>query len=78
MSADVVDLPVVTTLPTTPQRALRMATEAKLTEVVVIGLDEKGEFYFGGNITDGPQILWHLEIAKRRLLAMMDDNPRGS
>lgn len=51
-----------------PQRVLTAALGSGLTDAVVIGWDADGEFYFASSVTDGPEVLWLLEFAKRRLL----------
>ena len=42
--------------------------EADLEEVVIIGFDKCGEFYFSSNKADGGCILWLMEVAKKKLL----------
>ena len=49
--------------------------DAELTEVVVIGINPLGQFWFASSKADGGDVLWHLEIAKKRLLDLMDTNP---
>lgn len=36
--------------------------------VVVIGFDDDGEFYFASSIPDGGEVIWLLEMAKKKLL----------
>lgn len=73
LSAEVIDLPVVTRLDLDPQRVLAAAVEAGLTEVVIIGLDPDGNEYFAASQAQGPEVLWHLERAKLRLLRMVEE-----
>lgn len=36
--------------------------------VVVIGFDDDGDFYFASSIADGGDVLWLMELAKKKLL----------
>ncbi len=65
---EVVELPVVTTLPIPSQRLLRKAIDGGVTNVVIIGYDPEGEFWFASSDADGGDILWLLELAKKKLL----------
>jgi len=65
---DVVLLNVVTRLDIPVERVLDGATNAELEEVVVIGYDKEGEFYFSSNKANGGSVLWLLEQAKKELL----------
>lgn len=76
-TADIIDLNVVTKLDLPPEKVLNKALAAGLTEVVVIGLDPSGNFWFASSKADGGDVLWHLEIAKKRLLDLMDVNSDG-
>lgn len=53
------DLPV--------NRILESAIEADMVEVVVLGYDKDGGYYFASSKGDGPSVLWLLEYSKRRL-----------
>lgn len=66
--APVVTLGCATCLDIDSQRVLNGALEAELSEVVVVGYDKDGEFYFASSKADGPNILWALEMAKLKLL----------
>lgn len=70
--SNVVELQVVTRLDVPVERILARATEAALTEVVVVGLKPDGKFYFASSKADGGDVLWLLEIAKKRLLEVGD------
>lgn len=70
---NVVDLPVITTLPLDPNRVLRRALEAGMTEVVVIGYTKAGDEYFASSVGDGGAVVWHLERAKHKLIRMADE-----
>lgn len=61
-------LDVVTTLDISPERVIDAAKEAELQDVVVIGYDKDGDFYFAANQADGKDVLWLLEVAKKKLL----------
>lgn len=60
-------LGVVTRLDLDPGRVLAMA-EDQLEGVVVIGFDKEGEFYFASSYADGGDVIYLLEMAKKRLL----------
>jgi hypothetical protein len=64
---NVVILPVVTRLDLPAQRTLDAACDANLETAVVIGWDADGDFYFASNKADGGDVLWLLELAKRKL-----------
>jgi hypothetical protein len=61
-------LPVVTSLDVPCERLLTAALESTLQKVIIIGTDAEGEFYFASSTADGGDVLWWLEIAKRKLL----------
>lgn len=77
MADNVVDLPVITSLPLDPQRVLRKASEAGLTGVVIVGEREDGSRYFASSIAGGPEVLWLIEKAKRDLLAIGEGDGHG-
>lgn len=72
MSDNVVDLPVITTLDIPPPRILAKAAGAGLESVVVVGFDRDGDFYFASSKSDGSDVLWLLELAKKKLLELGD------
>ncbi len=74
MPDNIIDLPVVTTLKTNPDRILK-AAEGKLETVVVVGWkkDDEGQFYFASSEPNEAEVIMLLEIAKRRLLEMADE-----
>lgn len=72
--ADVLEFNGVTRLKLDPQRVLSKALDAGLTSVVVIGYDEKGDFYFASTEPDGPSVLWDLEKAKQMLLNVVAED----
>lgn len=65
---EVVELGVVTSLPMPSEKLLRKALEGGVTNVVIIGYDPEGEFWFASSDADGGDVLWLLELAKRKLL----------
>lgn len=65
--SNVVILPVITRLDGPADRAIEAAASANLETVVVIGWDADGDFYFASNKADGGDVLWLLELAKRKL-----------
>ena len=70
--AEVVILDVVTRLDVPAERILSAAGEADLAAVVVVGRTEGGEFYFASSLADGGDVLWLLELAKKKLLEIAD------
>lgn len=43
-------------------------------DVVIIGWDKEGEFYYNSNIDDGKAVLWLLELTKKKLLEAGDNS----
>ena len=68
MSAEIVDLDIVTRLDLPPTRILEKAAAQPFNQVVVIGLTDEGEFWFSSSAADGGAVLWLLERAKKKLL----------
>lgn len=68
MTAEVIELDVISRLDIPPDRVLQKALDAGLTEVVVIGYDADGQEYFASSQADGGDVLWHIERAKMKLL----------
>lgn len=72
MSAEIKDFPIglnrgETRLSLDPDKVLTEAV-GKCTQVIVIGWEPDGSFYFASSEADGPSVLWDLEFAKKRLL----------
>ena len=61
-----------TPLGNTAQEVLRGAQEAVLKEAVIIGWDSDGHFYHRSSISNGPDVLWLLQLAQRDLFAGSD------
>lgn len=73
---DIVNLPVVTSLPIPVERILNGALESDLDLAIVVGVTKGGEFYFAASEADGGVNLWWLEIAKKKLLDIGDPDGR--
>jgi hypothetical protein len=69
---EVVDLPIVTKLDLDPQRVLQKALAAGMTEVVIVGFGPDGEFFFSSSKADAGAVIWHLEMAKKKLMDICD------
>jgi hypothetical protein len=69
---NVVDLPVITTLPLNPDRLLNNAI-GKLQRVVIIGIDHGGNEVFASSEAGGGTVLWDLERTKHKLMRIVDD-----
>lgn len=61
----------VTKLDLPPDRLLDMA-KGKLESVVLIGFDKDGELYFASSKADGGDVLWFMELAKKKLLEVCE------
>ena len=70
MEDNVVVLPVTTTLDMSPERVLSAAITADLDTVLVVGMEKDGTPYFAGTTGYKPDVLWHLEQAKKLILSM--------
>ncbi len=64
----------LTSDPVPVKNVLLGADKAQLKETVVIGWDEKGDFYFASSEADGPSVLWLLEKAKQELLKINNED----
>ena len=67
--ANVVVLNVDSTLDIPPERVLKGALAAELTEVLIIGYRKDGTEYIASSESDGRTILWLCELAKHRLMS---------
>lgn len=70
--ADILEFSGPTRLSIPVDRVLDRAKDAGLSEVVVIGYDKDGAFYFAGSEADGPNNLWLLALAQKKLLEIGD------
>ena len=62
--------PGITTLNHDPNIILELAKKGDLTEVVILGYDKDGRFFFSASKAAGPDVLWLLELAKSELIGM--------
>jgi hypothetical protein len=69
--APVAFLPVITTLDLDVDRVLKNALDAKLNQVVILGRDPNGDFYFASTKSDGGDVLWELETARLKLMGAL-------
>lgn len=69
---NVVHWPGVTKLDLPVERILDRAAEAKLSGALVVGWTEDGEFYAASSYADGGDLLWLLEMTKRKLFEAAD------
>lgn len=67
MTAQILDFNGITRLDLDPDRVLAKAL-GSLKSVVVIGYDADGELYIATSYADGGDMLWALELAKKKLL----------
>lgn len=74
MTDNVVPFIGVTRLDTPPERVIDGAGKANLSDVVIVGFTEDGDFYFASNKADAGDVVWLLEQAKFKLLRMCDDD----
>lgn len=71
--ADVVLWRGVTTLALPTDRVLRAALEYEFESVTIVGTLKDGTEYFASNVPDGPNVLWELARAQRKLLDLAGD-----
>ena len=74
--AKLIDFPIgihegETRLDLDPDTVLTAAV-GKLNEVVIAGYESDGSFYFASSQADGPEVLWLLAQAQRRLLEISE------
>lgn len=69
---EVIHAGFVTTLDTSPDRALEGAHEYGLESVVIVGFKPDGEFYFASSQSNSAEVIYLLEKAKHELLKMED------
>lgn len=48
------------------------AAVGKLQDVIIVGYDKDGGFYFASSKASGPEVVWLLELAKKILLEIGD------
>lgn len=70
--SNVVEFTGITTLDIPADRILATAQGAGLKDVLVIGYRDDGSFHFASSVADGGDVLWLLELTKRRLFEAAD------
>ena len=73
MSDNVIPLGNITHIDLPTERVLDQAKGHCSDGVVIVGFDDDGELYFSSSIADGGSVIWLLELAKKRLLEIADD-----
>ena len=68
----VIPLGNITRLDLPTDRVLDAAKDHCTDGVVVLGFDDDGDFYFASSIADGGNVLWLMELAKKKLLEIGD------
>lgn len=53
---------------TTAQAAIDEAKERNPQQVIIMGYDEDGDWFYDSNIADGPATMWLLQMAAHKLL----------
>ena len=64
---EVVNLPGPTRIDSPPEKILNAAQKQNLKSVVIIGWTED-DWYFASSIAAGPEVLWLLELARKKLM----------
>lgn len=72
MSENILVFDGVSRLDLPAERVLQSAIDAKIESAVVLGYDSDGEFYFASTKADGGEVMWLMEIAKKKLLEMIE------
>lgn len=72
--SNVTNLRRITTVPIPASRVLTGALERNLSEAVIIGWDEDGEFYFSSTHSAVGGVLVLMESAKKKLMAFVSDD----
>jgi hypothetical protein len=73
MTENVISLGGVTRLDIPTDRVLEAAKSHCSEGVIVIGWDDDGSLYFASSMADGGEVLWLLEMCKKRLLEAGED-----
>lgn len=68
LDENVVMFPGVTSQDYDPIVMLEAAMRTELADVVIIGWDTDGDFFFSSSKSEGPEVLWMLELAKSKLM----------
>ena len=72
MSAEIIELPVITKLDHPAEFALRKSARVELESAVVVGWRKDGEFHFVSSISDAAEVIFLFEMAKKKLLEIVD------
>lgn len=72
MTAKIIPLGNITKLDLPVERVLENVKKEVEGGVVVLGLDKDGDLYFASSIANGSDVLWLMELAKKRLLEIGD------
>lgn len=60
------------TSPEVPVDQVLRAAIGELDEVVIIGTHKDGKEYFASSVSDGPNVNWMLDRAKKALIEIVD------
>lgn len=69
---NIIDLPVTTTLDLPPEKIITRAEQESFENVIIIGWLDDGSFYFSSSAADGGDVLYLLELAKKKLMEIGD------
>lgn len=72
MTDNVIPLGGVTRLDLHPDQVIDEARGQCPDGAVVLGFDADGDFYFASSIADGGTVIWLMEMAKKALLEIGD------
>lgn len=64
---DIIQFPGPTAAPIPPATILEKAAEREFTSIVVMGFTADGDLYAASSTSDGGEVLWMMERAKRRM-----------
>lgn len=73
MSAKIIPFGGITRLDLPVDQVLDVAKEECAGAVIVMGWDHDGMLYFASSMSDGGEVLWCIEMAKKFLMDMCDD-----
>lgn len=65
--SNIIVLPVITKLDIPADRVLESAL-GNVDRVLIMGWDKEGEVYFASSFADGGDVLWIMELCKKKLL----------
>ena len=76
MTDNVTRFPGTTTLDLAPDTLLTEAV-GQLSDVVIVGFNHDGEFWFASSSADAAEVVWLLERTKHKLMQTTDALERG-